>query len=114
MKRALIAAVMLFIVAPPVASAPKAKTALECRLFADLALVASAAAKAGVDRKSIRAMLTDIYDLPTEDDVTLMRLIVGAVHGSAKGVEPTMFAGTLGSTCMRGESDMDSILGTGI
>jgi len=75
--------------------------------------VASAAAKVGIERRKVEAMLPEIYDLNTDDSRAVAGLIVAAVYGSAKGVEPPVFAGTLGATCMRSEGDMDSIIGVG-
>ena len=116
MKNTLLAAIALclYVIPPPALPAPKAQSAQECATLADLALVAGAAAAAGVERAKTQAMLPRIYDLSKEDFRTLMRLIVGVAYGSARNVEPEVFAGTLGSACMRSEGNMDSILGAGV
>ena len=113
MKRALIAAVMLFIVAPNIAAAPKATDEQECFTWGSFAGVAAAAARAGIERGKAETMLSQVYETPTEDGRAIARLILIAVYGLPKDVEAIQFAETLAETCMRNEGDMDSILGTG-
>lgn len=113
MKKAILFAAVLFVLAPPVAlSAPKAQSPQECAMLADLALVARAAAKHQVERATLEAMLPDIYSIGTQDGLTLAALIVSAAY-AAVDVEPSTFAKSLGGICMRSGGDMDAILGTG-
>lgn len=115
MKKAILFAAVLFVIAPPVAlSAPKAASAEECAVLADLALVASAAARHGMQRPTVEAMLADIYTINDEGRAgALAAAILDVVFGGAREVMPRVLAGNLGDACMRNEGDMDSILGTG-
>jgi len=115
MRKAILFAAVLFVLAPPLAlSAPRARSPQECAVFADVALVASAAVKHGMRRATLEAMLADIYTIHDEARAgELMRTILDAVFGGASGVEPMVFAGTLKHACMESEGDVDSILGAG-
>lgn len=111
MKKAILFAAVLHLVAPPVAlSAPRATSPQECAVLADMALVARAAAKHQVERAKLEAMLPDVYAVGTNDGETLAALIVSAAY-AAVDVEPTTFAKALGGACMRSGGDMDAILG---
>lgn len=94
-------------------SAPKASSPRECAVFADLALLARAAAKHQVERATLEAVLPDIYTMQTQDGQTIAALIVSAAYAAAD-VEPATFASSLGGSCMRSGGDMDAILGTGV
>lgn len=110
----LVLAIAAAAIALPAAAAPKAKSPGECALYADLALVAAAAAKHGVPRARLEAMLADIYVL-RDDGRTLARLIVDVVYRTPNvGGAPRQFAELLGNTCLRAAGDMDGILGTSI
>lgn len=115
MKKTILFAAMLFVLAPPVAlSAPKAKSAQECAIFADLALTSSAAARHGMERKALEAMLADMYSINDDKRAgEVVAAVLDAVFGGARGTEPRAFATALGRACMSTEGDMDSVLGTG-
>lgn len=112
MKKAILFAAVLYLLAPPVAlPAPKATSPQECAVLADMALVARAAAKHGVERAKLEAMLPDIYTVGTKDGEIIMGLLAAAAY-RAVDIEPAVFAKLLGGGCMRSGGDMDAILGT--
>lgn len=116
MKKTILFAAMLFVLAPPpvALSAPKAKSAQECAIFADLALTSSAAARHGMERKALEAMLADMYSINDDKRAgDVVAAVLDAVFGGARGTEPRAFATVLGRACMSTEGDMDSVLGTG-
>lgn len=93
-------------------AAPKAQNARECQLYAELALVAAAAAKHGVERERLEAMLLEIYGF-SEQELQVARAIVDVVYRTPDVAgSPQAFARLLGDTCVRTRGDMDSILGT--
>lgn len=114
MKKALLFATLIFLLAPPVARpAPKAASPQECAVIADMALVARAAAKHGVERRTLEAMLHDIYTVQTEDGEIVMGLLASAAY-RAVDIEPSTFAQMLGRGCMQSGGDLDFMLGTGV
>lgn len=114
MKR-IVAVILAFAIASPLAGAPRAKDAGECFIFADLALNAAAHAKHGVARETFDAMVPDIYDLNTEEARELARRVIDAAwRAAAAGAVPGDFATILNRVCRMRSGDMDSILGVSL
>lgn len=101
-------------------AAPRAESALECGIAADMAVVAHSLAKEHVERSKADAIMVRIYDVSGSDrGAQLMRDITDAAYGvqpdasassggTATGQE---FAEDLFATCMQSGGDMDPILG---
>lgn len=113
MRKALLFVALLLLTPPVALPAPKASSPRECAVLADMALVARAAAKHGVERPMLEAMLHDIYTVTTADGEIVMGLLASAAY-RAVDIEPNVFAQMLGRGCMQSGGDLDFILGTGI
>lgn len=108
-----------------VQAAPRAESALECGIAADMALVADSLAKEQVERPQADAIMVRIYDVSDSDrGMELMRNIMDAAYtahrleGNASGGGSTMpgapaprFAEKLFATCMQSGGNMDDVLG---
>jgi len=107
--------------------APRAESAQECGVAADMAVVAHSLAREDIQRPKADAIMVRIYDVAESDrGKELMRDITDAAY-SSKLREPSASAGGTASsqntassqkfaeelyvTCMKGDGDMDSILG---
>ncbi len=95
---------------------PRAKSAEECVVYADLALVASALAKHGVARERAHAMMPDMYGLAESDAREIARRIVEAAYllPDEARREPRAFASALAGTCMRTQGRLDAIIGVNL
>jgi hypothetical protein len=95
---------------------PRAKSAEECVVYADLALVASALAKHGVARERAHAMMPDMYSLADTDAKEIARRIVEAAYLVPEDArrEPRAFAATLAGACMRSQGRLDAIIGVSL
>jgi len=111
MKRALLFAAVLFVVAPP-GFAQRAKDSAECSVYADLALNAAAHAKHGITREKFDAMVPDLYVLKDDEQRELTRRIIDAAWSAGlAGAKPEDFANLLNRMCHSRRGDMDPILG---
>jgi lipopolysaccharide export LptBFGC system permease protein LptF len=103
-------------------AAPRAESAMECGVAADMAVVAHSLAREEIQRPKADAIMVRIYDVAQSDrGMELMRDITDAAY-TAKQREPSSasaggtassqkFAEELYTTCMKSGGDMDPILG---
>jgi hypothetical protein len=119
MKRVLGGAVFaIAYVSAPVA-APRAESALECGVAADMAVVAHSLAREQIDQPKAGAIMARIYDVAqSQRGKDLMRDILDAAYSAGQGgTAPSAassgqtFAEELYATCMKSGGDMDGILG---
>jgi lipopolysaccharide export LptBFGC system permease protein LptF len=103
----------------PVYAAPRAESAMECGVAADMAVVAHSLAGEQIQRQKAEAIMVRIYDVSESDrGKELMRDIIDAVYSKPKdasassgGTSSQKFAEELFATCMESGGDMDPILG---
>jgi lipopolysaccharide export LptBFGC system permease protein LptF len=94
-----------------VSAAPRAESALECGIAADMAIVAHSLAKEKIQRTKADTIMARIYDVTQSDrGKELMKDILDAAYVS--GVPAGQkFAEELYATCMKSGGDMDPVLG---
>lgn len=114
-------------------AAPRAESAMECGIAADMAIVAHSLAKERIDRQRADAIMVRIYDVSASDrGKELMRDIMDAAYRANDGgiaapaaggeasassggtaAHPTgqKFAEDLFATCMKSGGNMDNMLG---
>ena len=101
-------------------AAPRAESAMECGVAADMAVVAHSLARENIQRPKADAIMVRIYDVSeSERGKQLMRDIVEAAYSSqhnagasAGGTAASQeFAEALFATCLERGGDMDPILG---
>ena len=110
-------ALLGLICATSAAAAPRAESAVECGIAADMAVVAHSLAKEQVQRAKADTIMARIYDVSeSERGKTLMKDILDAAYaptaaagGSAASGQK--FAEDLFATCMKSGGNMDSVLG---
>src|SRR2546423_6679936 len=110
MKRA-IAAVGAVLCIAGAQAAPRAESALECGIAADMAVVAHSLAREEVQRPQANKIMARIYDV-TESDRgrELMKDIIDAAYTSGGG-SAQKFAEELFASCMKSGGNMDPVLG---
>ncbi len=101
-------------------AAPRAQSALECGIAADMAIVAKSLAAEEIERAKADTIMARIYDVSgSERGKELMKEIVDAAYaangtagagGTAQNSAQT-FAEKLYATCLNSGGDMDPILG---
>jgi hypothetical protein len=92
-------------------AAPKAESAVECGIAADMAVVARSLAEEHVQRPKAIAIMTRIYDVSESDrGKELMKEILEAAYGK-QAVTSQNFAEELFTTCIKDGGNMDAILG---
>jgi hypothetical protein len=111
---------------PAAHAAPRAESAMECGIAADMAVVAHSLAHERIERAQADAIMVRIYDVTdSERGRQLMRDIMDAAYrvnqggiagsasagGSRAPVSGQQFAEDLFSTCMKGGGNMDPMLG---
>ena len=105
------AALFVMALATGASAAPRAETALECGIAADMAVVAHSLAKEQIVRAKADTIMARIYDVSQSDrGKELMKDILDAAYIS-KGPSSQEFAEELYSTCMKSGGDMDQVLG---
>lgn len=108
-------------------AAPRAESAMECGIAADMAVVAHSLAQEQIQRPQADAIMVRIYDVAQSDrGKELMRDIMdaayrahdggiaapGASAGGTQGpVSGQQFAEDLFATCMKTGGNMDTVLG---
>lgn len=100
-------------------AAPRAQSALECGIAADMAVVAKSLAAEAIERAKADTIMARIYDVSSsERGRDLMKEIVDAAYAggsaAAGGSAPNAaqnFAETLYATCLKSGGDMDPVLG---
>ena len=109
----LFVAVLLAGAVPAASAAPRAESALECGIAADMAVVAHSLAHEQVQRAKADAIMVRIYDVAASPrGMELMNDIMEAAY-TRKDAPPTAqkFAEDLFATCMKSGGNMDTILG---
>ena len=105
----------VFTAASGALAAPRAESALECGIAADMAIVAHSLAREQVQRPKADAIMARIYDVAkSERGKALMKEILDAAYvptAAAGGTSSQKFAEDLYSTCMESGGDMDAVLG---
>jgi hypothetical protein len=101
-------------------AAPRAESAMECGVAADMAVVAHSLAREQIQRPKAEAIMVRIYDVSeSHRGRELMRDIMDAAYrvpqdanastgGTSSGQQ---FAEDLFATCIKSGGDMDNILG---
>jgi lipopolysaccharide export LptBFGC system permease protein LptF len=96
-------------------AAPRAESALECGIAADMAVVAHSLAREQVQRTKADTIMARIYDVSQSDRAKeLMQEILDAAYvssGVAAQNSGQQFAEDLFATCMKSGGDMDPVLG---
>jgi hypothetical protein len=109
-------------------AAPRAESAMECGIAADMAVVAHSLAQEQIQRQQADAIMVRIYDVAeSERGRQLMRDITDAAYraheggltapnassgASVRGSSGQKFAEDLFSTCMKTGGNMDPMLGS--
>ena len=93
-------------------AAPKAESAMECGIAADMAVVARSLAEEQVQRPQAGAIMARIYDVSESTrGRELMRDILEAAYRS-QGATSQKFAEDLFAACMKSGGNMDTVLGS--
>ena len=93
-------------------ASPKAESAAECGIAADMAVVARALAQEQVQRPQAGAIMARIYDVSDSDrGKELMKDILEAAYRTPVSTESQNFAEELFTACIKSGGDMDTILG---
>jgi hypothetical protein len=109
----LLVAVVLGGIVPAVSAAPRAESALECGIAADMAVVAHSLAREEVQRQKADAIMVRIYDVAASSrGMELMNDILEAAYTKKEAAPSAQkFAEDLFATCMKAGGNMDTILG---
>jgi hypothetical protein len=100
---------LLFSAAAP--AAPRAESALECGIAADMAIVAHSLAREEVQRPKAGAIMARIYDVAESDrGRQLMSDILEAAYSNTVP-SSQKFAEDLFAACMKTGGNMDPVLG---
>jgi lipopolysaccharide export LptBFGC system permease protein LptF len=94
-------------------AAPRAESALECSVAADMAIVARSLADEQVQQPKAGAIMSRIYDVgESERGKQLMQEILAAAYDDKTQAAPGhKFAEDLFAACIKTGGDMDQILG---
>ena len=101
-------------------AAPRAESAMECGVAADMAVVAHSLAKEQIQRPQADAIMVRIYDVSeSQRGKELMKDIVDAAYSSHENPNASLrgtasgqrFAERLFTTCMKSGGNMDEVLG---
>jgi hypothetical protein len=95
--------------APPAKAAPRAQSAEECTLIADMAVVARALAEEKVDQALAEPIMLRIYDLKPRG-LEMLRAVIVASFAQNESAEA--WSAKVHLTCMVRGGYLDSILGT--
>ena len=92
-------------------AAPKAESAMECGIAADMAIVARSLAQEEIRQPQAGAIMARIYDVSESDrGKELMKDILDAAYRS-EDHSSQKFAEELFATCMKSGGNMDTVLG---
>ena len=109
--KALLAALLIGAAGTALA-APKAESAAECGIAADMAIVARSLAEEQVQPPQAGAIMARIYDVAdSARGKELMKDILEAAYRSTEGASSQKFAEDLFATCMKTGGIMDTVLG---
>jgi hypothetical protein len=96
-------------------AAPKAESAMECGIAADMAVVARSLAQEEVQRPQAGAIMARIYDVSeSARGKELMKDILDAAYSKnsgSNGASSQKFAEELFAACMKTGGNMDTVLG---
>src|SRR5438132_10376902 len=93
-------------------TAPRAESAQECAVAADMAVVARSLAEEQILPPKAESIMTRIYDVAESDrGKALMKDILDAAYKN-DGTAGQKFAEELFTACMKTSGDMDRILGS--
>ena len=99
-------------------AAPRAESAMECGIAADMAVVAHSLAREEIQRPKADTIMARIYDVAeSERGKALMRDILDAAYASSGtaaaggSASSQKFAEELFATCMKSGGNMDQVLG---
>jgi hypothetical protein len=109
----LFVAAVLAAVAGASSAAPRAESALECGIAADMAVVAHSLAREEVQRNKADAIMVRIYDVAASArGMELMNDILQAAYAKTEGsASAQKFAEELFAVCMKSGGNMDTVLG---
>ena len=113
MKRRLAVAALGLAFAGAAGAAPRAQSATECGIAADMAVVAHSLAREHIVRAKADTIMQRIYDVSqSERGKELMKDILDAAYVSKTATGTgQQFAEELFATCMKSGGDMDPVLG---
>jgi lipopolysaccharide export LptBFGC system permease protein LptF len=107
----LAAALLLAAIPFAAGAAPRAESAQECAIAADMAVVARSLAQEKVRQEKADAIMTRIYDVSESDrGKELMKDILDAAYHNQRPSQK--FAEVLFAACMKSAGDMDTVLGS--
>jgi len=93
-------------------AAPKAESAVECGIAADMAIVARSLAEEEVQRPQAGAIMSRIYDVSESTrGKELMKDILDAAYRNGNATPSQTFAEELFTACMKTGGNMDNVLG---
>jgi len=93
-------------------AAPKAESAVECGIAADMAVVARSLAEEQVQRPQAGQIMARIYDVSeSARGKELMVEILDAAYRSTNGNSSQKFAEELFTACIKTGGNMDTVLG---
>jgi hypothetical protein len=111
----LLAVLMGGLVAGSAFAAPRAESAMECGIAADMAVVARSLAQEEIQRPQASAIMARIYDVSeSARGKELMRDILDAAYrekGVSNGRSSQVFAEDIFTACMKTGGNMDNVLG---
>jgi len=114
-RTAVVLGLAVFTAASGALAAPRAESALECGIAADMAVVAHSLAHEQIQRQKADIIMARIYDgSESERGQAPMKEILDAAYvptGPIAKVSGQEFAQALYSTCMKSGGDMDQVLG---
>ena len=101
-------------------AAPRAESAVECGVAADMAIVADSLAREQIDQGKAGAIMARIYDVSeSQRGRDLMKDILDAAYSAGRGASAARpentsqrFAEELFTVCMKSGGNMDGILGS--
>ena len=92
-------------------AAPKAESAMECGIAADMAIVARSLAQEEIQRPQASSIMARIYDVSeSARGKELMKDILDAAYGK-EAVTSQRFAEELFNACIKSGGNMDTVLG---
>jgi hypothetical protein len=114
--RTAIAALGAVLVFSSAQAAPRAESAVECGIAADMAVVAHSLAKEEVQRPKANLIMARIYDVTqSERGKEIMKEILDAAYSestaAAGGGTGQKFAEELFTACMKTGGNLDTVLG---
>jgi len=110
-KRLAVAAFGALLLAAGAQAAPRAESAMECTIAADMAVVADSLAREEVQRPKASQIMARIYDVAeSERGKEIMKEILEAAYAGS-GASGHKFAEELYAACMKSGGNLDTVLG---